>query len=128
MAPQPDVECARGHSSNHRAEIEASQLCGCYACLRTFPPSAISHWLSTEDTATCPYCGIDAVLGSASGLPLTDEFLRALRARSFGFVEDEPLAPLSARDTELFIELLETPPEPTPALLEAVRRHRARAK
>lgn len=128
MAPQPDVERARGHSSNHRAEIEASTECGCYACLRTFLPEEISHWLSTEDTATCPYCGIDAVLGSASGLPLTDEFLRAMRARSFGFIEDEGPVELSARDAAQFVEMLENPPEPTPALLEAVRRHRERGK
>nr|QGW61148.1 hypothetical protein ICEMyc226_00116 [Mycolicibacterium sp.] len=34
-------------------------------------------------TALCPYCGIDAVIGDAAGYPITREFLEAMRAQWF---------------------------------------------
>jgi hypothetical protein len=83
MAPAPDVDRAHRHSSRHRAEIEASKRCGCFYCLRTFAPEEIEHWLAVEQTALCPFCTIDSVLGSASGFPITEEFLRLMHARWF---------------------------------------------
>jgi hypothetical protein len=32
-----DVKAAHLHSSNHRAEVSASVLCGCFYCRATFP-------------------------------------------------------------------------------------------
>ncbi|HEX5724898.1 MAG TPA: cytoplasmic protein [Longimicrobiaceae bacterium] len=58
----------------------ASETCGCFYCLKAFPPSAIAEWVDRGETALCPRCGIDAVLGSASGYPLTREFLREMRS------------------------------------------------
>lgn len=83
MSPAPDVERAHGHTNRHRTEIEASELCGCFYCLRTFAPAEIDRWLAVEETALCPHCGIDSVLGSASGLPITDGFLRQMHERWF---------------------------------------------
>jgi hypothetical protein len=83
MAPIPDVERAHQHSSRHRSEIEASERCGCFYCLRTFAPDEIEDWLVNEQTALCPHCMIDSVLGSASGFPITAEFLRRMHARWF---------------------------------------------
>lgn len=37
-----------------------------------------------EPTAECPYCHIDAVIGDASGFPITEEFLRKMMHRWFG--------------------------------------------
>jgi hypothetical protein len=34
-------------------------------------------------TALCPRCGIDAVIGSASGYPITQDFLQRMRADCF---------------------------------------------
>jgi hypothetical protein len=34
-------------------------------------------------TADCPRCGIDAVIGSASGFPITSEFLSSMNGRWF---------------------------------------------
>ena len=82
MAPAPDVDRAHSHSSRHRREILASELCGCFYCLRTFPPAESDRWLGGED-AVCPYCQIDSVLGSASCFPITAEFLRRMQARWF---------------------------------------------
>jgi acetone carboxylase gamma subunit len=35
-------------------------------------------------TAVCPRCGIDSVIGSAAGYPLTREFLSAMEQYWFG--------------------------------------------
>jgi hypothetical protein len=37
-----------------------------------------NNYLAVEDTAMCPRCGIDSVIGSASGIDLTPEFLRKM--------------------------------------------------
>jgi hypothetical protein len=42
-----------------------------------------------------------------------------------GFLEDSR-APLSDRDRDLFLKLLDNPPEPTDALREVMRRHKSR--
>lgn len=75
------LTAAHAASSNHREEIGGSELCGCFYCLRTFPPAAIVEWVDEPQggqTAVCPYCQIDSVLGSASGFPLTRAFLAAM--------------------------------------------------
>ena len=73
---------AHQHSINHRIEILASETCGCFYCLQTFPPSQIVEWCDEVNevgqTALCPNCGIDSVLGSASGLPIDPKFLKAM--------------------------------------------------
>lgn len=72
------------HSSRHKAEIYSSDRCGCFYCMKTFPSFWIREWVDPEgDTAVCPNCGVDAVLGSACGYPLTDELLQAMHARWF---------------------------------------------
>ena len=83
MAPAPDVDRAHAHCKENRREIEASELCGCFYCLRTFAPEEIGCWLAVELTALCPHCQIDSVIGSASGFPITAEFLRRMHARWF---------------------------------------------
>jgi hypothetical protein len=73
----------------HRPEIESSAVCGCFSCLSVFGPSEIVEWLAERgsETAFCPKCGIDAVIGSASGFDVTDaEFLLALNAAKFDMV------------------------------------------
>jgi hypothetical protein len=38
---------------------------------------------SYEPTARCPRCGIDSVIGSASGYPITREFLQTMKSYWF---------------------------------------------
>jgi hypothetical protein len=76
---------AHAHSSNHRAEIEASEICGCFYCRSTFRPSDICEWIDENaegigQTAMCPRCGIDSVIGSKSGFPIEIEFLAAMKS------------------------------------------------
>ena len=79
------LDAAHRHSSRHRKEVEASAVCGCFYCLKTFEPAEIEEWLSEGvGTALCPRCAIDSVLGSATGYPVTDPaFLRAMHERWF---------------------------------------------
>lgn len=45
-----------------RSKLEASEACGCYFCLKIYNPNEIDEWIDDEQTAICPYCGIDSVL------------------------------------------------------------------
>lgn len=86
-----DLEAAHAHCALHRAEVERSSVCGCFYCRETFEPTAIREWIAdrnvirgaTGETALCPRCGIDSVIGSASGYPITPDFLARMRARWF---------------------------------------------
>ncbi|HEV2555454.1 MAG TPA: cytoplasmic protein [Bosea sp. (in: a-proteobacteria)] len=86
----PDHIRAHRHSSQHREEILASEACGCFYYLTTFPPAAITEWTDAHElcpegnTALCPKCGIDSVIGSESGYPVTEEFLRSMEQHWFG--------------------------------------------
>lgn len=96
MTETGDHVDAHVHSSHHRKEIENSEVCGCFYCLKTFPPFLITLWwddpCGTPEflqnalgvTATCPNCGIDSVIGSASGYPITREFLLRMSHYWFG--------------------------------------------
>lgn len=64
-----------------RSDAECLNLrrCGCFYCLRVFDPSEIEKWIEDEaDTALCPYCEIDSVIGESAGYPLTRAFLEEM--------------------------------------------------
>lgn len=69
------LEAAHRHCFRNRKEVLASDRCGCFYCGRIFNPQEISEWHDDGETAFCPHCGIDAIIGSAASLPLTAEFL-----------------------------------------------------
>ncbi len=75
---------AHAHSSYHRDELEKSTIVGCFDCLGTFSPGEITEWADGGDTAICPRCSVDAIIGDASGYPVTDsEFLSAMHNQWF---------------------------------------------
>lgn len=92
-----DIVAAHRHSSRHREEVRRSELGGCFYCLQTFPPAAIREWTDERDamgvTALCPHCGIDSVIGDASGFPVTVEFLGRMRAHWFAGLRPIPGQP-----------------------------------
>src|SRR5215813_2702614 len=80
-----DVRDAHKHSSNHRAEVLGSGRCGCFYCCSTFSPESIREWVHEADdgqgqTALCPRCGIDSVIGENSGFELSETFLRKMKS------------------------------------------------
>ncbi len=82
-----DLLDAQSHASKNRGEIEASTVCGCFYCLQTFPPEEIVAWTGFDmskfddpdamngETALCPRCGSESVLGNKSGYEITPQFL-----------------------------------------------------
>ena len=85
---EEELKDAHKQSIFHQEVVEKSKHCGCFCCEAVFSPGEIDSWVDAQylrgRTAICPRCGIDAVLGSASGLPVTDKkFLRSMRKRWF---------------------------------------------
>lgn len=42
--------------------IKKSNKCGCVFCMSLFYSSEVVEWIDNDQTARCPYCGIDSVL------------------------------------------------------------------
>ena len=78
-----DTQEAHSHSAFHASEVKRSDRCGCFYCFRTFARDKIKDWIDGGETARCPFCGVDSVIGSASGVPLTQEFLREMHEKWF---------------------------------------------
>src|SRR5258708_28826640 len=87
MTSQPDYISAHSHSIYNRTEIHSSSMCGCFSCLRIYPPAEINNWIEEspgkDQTAMCPHCEIDSVIGDASGYPITSEFLQQMYTHWF---------------------------------------------
>lgn len=82
-----DVVRAHRHAIRHRTELLASERCGCFYCGAIFAPAEVvdwtDEWEGAGQTALCPHCGIDSVIGSESGYPVTAEFLAAMNNHWF---------------------------------------------
>jgi hypothetical protein len=79
----PEIE-AHPHCTNNRPELDASDVAGCFYCLEVFEPETVVEWVDSDDTAICPKCGIDSVIGSASGYPVSDrQFLTRMHEKWF---------------------------------------------
>jgi hypothetical protein len=74
---------AHSHASKHRVSIEASDQCVCFSCFARFKPAKIAAWIDANQTALCPKCGLDSVLGAASGSRIDEPFLRRLHIHIF---------------------------------------------
>jgi hypothetical protein len=73
--------------SNNWAQIQGSRLCGCCSCVQMFPADEIVAWTGLDmhnvddpkaidqQTALCPRCGSEAVIGDKSGYPINAQFL-----------------------------------------------------
>ena len=84
-AVHPQLAEAQKHASRHRVELEASARCGCFFCFRVFPPTSIKAWIDAKQTALCPACGVDSVIGSASAHRIDDAFLRRMHGQFFAY-------------------------------------------
>jgi death-on-curing protein len=84
-AAEPDEVAAHRHSRWNRDEIQRSEICGCFHCRELFAPGEVVDWIqdSRGDTAQCPRCGIDSVIGSASGFVVASQLLERMHERWF---------------------------------------------
>ncbi len=79
-----EIQLAHKHSTMHRTDIETSDRCGCFYCCSVFQPTEIQEWCDENEvglgqTALCPKCGIDSVIGSNSGVEITPDFLNSMK-------------------------------------------------
>lgn len=80
------LKAAHKASFKNEQQIKTSKMCGCFACKSIFPASKVTLVEETDGqkTAWCPECNTDAVLGDASGYPITEEFLQKMHDEWFG--------------------------------------------
>ena len=89
---------AHRHTVNNRGELEASSMCGCCSCVEIFPTLEITTFtgLNMDDfnnpdavpaeateTAVCPRCGTEALIGDRAGFPLSPDFLNRMNLAWF---------------------------------------------
>lgn len=78
------LECIHKHSINNKIEIYNSNTCGCFYCREIFAPSEIKTWIKDKgETAECPYCKVDSVIGNASGYEISKSLLDAMSKKWF---------------------------------------------
>lgn len=73
---------AHKYSTQNKKMLESDNKCGCFYCLKIFIPSEIFEWIwdnNVQETAVCPYCGIDSIISESSGYPITKEFLEKMQ-------------------------------------------------
>lgn len=87
MADKQALEEAHKLSSDHKKDVVASKLCGCFYCVSTFDPSFIKEWIDGGQTALCPKCGIDSVLPESTSYVLDVEFLSDMYGHWFNISE-----------------------------------------
>jgi hypothetical protein len=90
-----DLLVAYRFLTNNWSQIQASTMCGCCSCLQTFAPQDIVAWTGlnfddidnseaiSEQTALCPLCGGESVLGNGAGFPVDPDFLNQMNEAWF---------------------------------------------
>ena len=76
---------AKARSSRHRSELEASGHCACFFCFKKFATTEIKAWVDGNETALCPHCGLDSVLGSGTDHRIDDTFLRKMHQHYYAY-------------------------------------------
>jgi len=73
------------HVTANKEEISKSGKCGCASCVRIFDASEVTWFCkdSSGETAVCPYCYVDALIGDACGKPVTKSMLRKFNREMF---------------------------------------------
>ena len=67
------IKSAHSFSFGHKKELLSDDICGCFYCLEIFNPSEITEWVDDKgNTAICPYCNIDSIIGRNSGYSVTN--------------------------------------------------------
>lgn len=62
----------------HR-EIGGDFCINCFYYLKIFNPCENSEWIpDSQETAICPYCGIDSVIAESSNYSITTEILEEM--------------------------------------------------
>ena len=76
------------HCTANRKEVEASSRCACFYCQEVYCASEVYDFivepsLDFKETALCPRCGVDTVIGDATGIPFYKELMEKLHQHYF---------------------------------------------
>lgn len=80
---EEQIRNASQTSFKSRQVIEKSKMAGCFHCCKIFPAAEIDEWWDEDRTPVCPRCGIDSVLGDATGYPINEQALEKIRDYAF---------------------------------------------
>lgn len=83
MTTKANLAALHSKSSRHRALLSHAKICGCFYCFHEFPFEEITEWIDDNETARCPYCSVDAVLGFDTSTA-DQELLHQMHERWFG--------------------------------------------
>jgi len=79
-----DIKNQASHYSMHNIQdLKKGKICGCFYCLKIFNFIEIEDWSDNEDTALCPYCEIDSVIGEGSGFIINEPLLKEIHQMYF---------------------------------------------
>ena len=79
MLSENELQKINELSVDNMALLEEEQKCGCFYCGRIFDSSEITECIEDEgESAVCPFCGIDAVIGEKGGYEITPELLKEM--------------------------------------------------
>ena len=80
MLSENELQRINEFGINNMDSLEKEQKCGCFFCGKIFNSSEITECVEDEggDTAVCPFCKIDSVIGESCGYEITDELLKEM--------------------------------------------------
>jgi hypothetical protein len=85
--PPFDPEVAHKAAFENKESIRKSRLCGCFYCAKIYVATDVIEFIHEPtggETAFCPVCGIDSLIGDATGIPITLEYLKLMQKKYFG--------------------------------------------
>ncbi|MCR5491783.1 MAG: sel1 repeat family protein [Bacilli bacterium] len=79
-------ESYRRHAVDNEIEIVQSDICGCFFCRSIFSARDVNDWYNDDRgmSALCPECGMDAVIGDASGIKIDKPLLKQMNVLFYG--------------------------------------------
>ncbi|MBQ8293293.1 MAG: hypothetical protein IJX78_05790 [Bacilli bacterium] len=69
------LEKIHAYCTNNKELIGRSDKCYCFHCKKIIDSNEITRYLTEEDTALCPYCGIDAVIPDCIDEEINEELI-----------------------------------------------------
>ena len=92
MLAKSQLHEAHEHSVSNRVAINKSGWCGCFSCCQVYPAEEVQDWTDKGETALCPKCNIDSIIGDASGLSLNMQLLRQMQRQFFSNIDTVPIS------------------------------------
>ncbi len=78
-----ELENAHVCCSHNRDNLLKVNKCGCFYCLKIFNPKLINDWCDNNNTAICPFCGIDSIIYENIFYPINKKFLKEMKKMWF---------------------------------------------